>query len=147
MHASSVNKESNTKVIVGVITGANGIKGYVRVKTFTDLPEDIFTFDQLYLEGGKEAKLKLISTKKDMLVVSLEGITDRNTAETMRNTQLYIMRTDLAPTDDNSYYHTDLIGLETRHTTGEKHGTVMDVKNFGSCDILEIQPNDSSSVI
>lgn len=139
IESQPMNTEGDSKVLVGVITGANGIKGYVRVKTFTDSPEDLFDFNSVFFENGQQIELSLINLKKDITVASIKGVTNRNDAEKLRNTQLYVMRSELEPTDADTYYHADLVGLETRHTTGEKHGVVTDVKNYGSCDILEIR--------
>lgn len=139
------NPKNDKKIVVGAITSANGIKGYVKIKPFTENLEDIFDFKSVFYENGTVVKLSPVHYKKDSIVASIEGITNRNDAEKLRNTQLFVNRDEFPETDENSFYHADLIGLQVLYKSGEKYGTVVDIKNFGSCDIIEIQPTTTET--
>ncbi len=105
-------QEHESSICIGVITAVNGVKGYVKVRSFTAKPEDITSFDRVFDDYGKVYELKIITLKKDYVIVSIEGISSRNDAEKLRNTKLYIARTSLPEvSNDEEYYHADLVAI------------------------------------
>lgn len=127
------------KVCVGMITKPHGIKGHVCVHSYCETPEDIFTYQPLTNKTGDvQFKLVSVGTVRGLFVASVNGITDRNLAETLAKTELYMDR-DLLPEveGDDTFYVSDLIGLTIISETGESLGQVMAVENFGAGDILE----------
>ena len=134
------------RLLLGVIVGAKGIKGEVRVKSFTENPEDVAAYGLLQdASGTKTYKLKVIGFSKGLPVVRIKGISDRNAAEALKGTELYIERDKLPETsEENEYYHADLIGLQAVFEDGTKFGTILRLHDFGAGDMLEIVPEGKS---
>lgn len=131
------------KVCVGVVIGAKGVRGEVRIKSFTASPGDIGAYGPVTTPDGRTFKLKVAGFAKDAVTVKLEGVADRSAAEALKGTELYVDRAALPPPEDGSYYHADLIGLEARLATGEAGGAALGevtaVFNFGAGDVLEVK--------
>ena len=135
----------NEKVCLGAIVGVHGIKGEVKVKSFSDDERHLTRYGVLSNEAGdKTFDVKSVGHSKDLVRVKIKGVDDRNTAETLIGTGLYVKRDALPELSGEEYYHTDLIGLEARGKDGQKVGTVDAVYNFGAGDILELRLNDGS---
>lgn len=134
------------KLLLGVIVGARGIKGDVKVKTFTEAPEDIASYGPLTdVNDTKAFSLKVIGISKGLPVVRIKGISDRNQAEALKGTELYVMRDRLPETEDeDEYYHADLIGLTAIFKDGTKFGRILRLHGFGAGDMLEIVPDGKS---
>lgn len=141
---------TSKSICLGQIGAANGIKGHVRVKPFTQEPEAFGDYGKLQDETGaksfKVASLRPI--KGGMLVVKFKGINDRNAAEALTGTKLYIDR-GLLPDleEDDDFYVEDLIGMEAFDTEKSSIGHVNVVHNFGAGDILDIKPERGPSVL
>ena len=133
------------RVCVGVIAGAKGIRGEVRIKSFTEDPRDVGSYGPVTSGDGRKFVLKVTGTAKEMVTGRLDGIDDRDAAEALKGTQLFVERAALPKPEDGSYYHADLIGLVVRLTTGEWRGTVSAVFNFGAGDVLEIARPDGDT--
>ena len=134
-------------VLVGKITAPHGIRGHVKVQSYTEIPEEIFQFSFLYnVSGDVSYRLKKQGTLKGQFVVSLKESTDRNHAETLRNLLLYAKREEFKPLEqEDIFYISDLIGCAVYDTQGEMIGHVTDVHNFGAGDIVEIMPLQGAS--
>jgi 16S rRNA processing protein RimM len=127
------------RVCVGAVAGAHGVRGAVKIKSFTGNPEDIARYGPLEDESGqRQFTLRLTGAGKGVLIGQLSGITDRNQAEAARGLRLYLQRAVLPPTEEDEYYHADLIGLEAVLTDGTAAGRVRAVHDFGAGDTLEI---------
>jgi 16S rRNA processing protein RimM len=140
------------RLLLGVIVGAKGIKGEVRVKTFTERPEDIAAYGTLKDATGQTTyKLKVIGLSKGLPVVRIKGISDRNQAEALKGTELYVSRSDLPDiSDEDEFYYADLVGMQAVFKDGESFGIIARVHDFGAGDMLEIIPDgkpESSSVL
>ena len=128
-------------VCVGVVTGAHGVRGAVRIKSFTAEPERIAA---LRPARGRERRTRssscacIGSAKGVLIVAKLAGIEDRDRAEALRGLRLYLPRAALPPTGEDEYYHADLIGLEAVLGDGTPLGRVRAVHDFGAGDTLEI---------
>jgi 16S rRNA processing protein RimM len=128
------------RVCVGVVTGAHGVRGAVRVKSFTEDPEDVARYGPLEDEsGGRRFDLRLVGNAKGVVIATLPGIDDRDRAEALRGLRLYLPRASLPPTGDEEYYHADLIGLDAVLADGTPLGRVRAVHDFGAGDTLEIE--------
>lgn len=130
------------KLLLGVIVGAKGIKGEVKIKSFTEKPEDIANYGPLDdALGAKTFNLKVVGLSKGLPVVRIKGISDRNQAEALKGTELFVTRDRLPVTDlEDEYYHADLIGLAAIFKDGTRYGTVLRLHDFGAGDVLEVVP-------
>jgi 16S rRNA processing protein RimM len=128
------------QVCVGIITGPHGVTGAVRIKSFTERPEDIVAYGPLTNESGTQRlELRLIGAAKGVLIARLPGIEDRNRAEALRGLRLFLPRGALPTPEPEEYYHADLIGLEAALADGTPIGRVRAVHDFGAGDTLEIE--------
>jgi 16S rRNA processing protein RimM len=129
------------RVCVGVVTGAHGVRGAVRVKSFTADPRDVARYGPLENESGdRRFRLRLTGSAKGVVIAHLAGIDDRDQAEALRGLRLYLPRAALPPPGEEEYYHADLIGLEAALADGTPVGQVRAVHDFGAGDTLEIAP-------
>ena len=132
-----------TKLIfVGKIVAPQGIRGDVRVQTFSENPMD---FKQFKVQSSKfkESDFKFVRMvpNSSVVIAHIAGIDDRNAAETLRGTELFISRDSLPPVQDDEYYQADLIGFAVIRD-GNKIGTVAGFQNFGAGDIIELNNGD-----
>jgi 16S rRNA processing protein RimM len=126
-------------VCVGKIVGLKGIKGLLKVKSYTEDPQNIAQFGALLTDSGLAiTNLHVHEVHPTHLVVSCRQITDRTQAESMKGQNLSIHRHDLPEIPEDEYYYVDLVGLDVLDHEGEKIGTIKQVANFGGGDFLEI---------
>jgi 16S rRNA processing protein RimM len=131
---------SETRVLLGSFANAHGIRGEVQVRTFTGAPEAIATYGPLSdKEGRRTFKLKVVRVTDKGIIARVEGVADRNAAETLKGIELYVERAQLPAASEGEYYHADLIGLRAVSSDGEEIGKIIAVANFGASDLLEIQ--------
>ncbi len=137
------------KVCVGAIAGAFGVRGEVRLKSFTAIPEDLAKYAPLETEdGARSFSVKITRQIKNGLAARLSGISNKEEADAMRGTQLYAPRERLPSLPDDEFYHADLIGLEVTDTGGTHLGKVMAVINNGADDLLELRaPGQKQTVL
>ncbi|MGB3176645.1 MAG: ribosome maturation factor RimM [Albidovulum sp.] len=127
------------RICVGAISGAFGVKGEVRLKSFCAEPEAILDYAPLYTEDGSRSfTVKLTRSIPGGLGVRLSGVATKEQADALRGTSLFTDRANLPNLPDDEFYHSDLIGLEVMDTGGARIGTVRAVFNHGAGDILEI---------
>jgi 16S rRNA processing protein RimM len=128
------------RVLLGVVTGAHGIRGEVKVKAFTEEPQAIGAYGPVTTQNGRTLEIEqLRPVKHDEAVVRFVGFADRNAAEALKGAELYVARVALPPPEPGVFYHADLIGLRAEDRSGAVLGTVLAVHNFGAGDVLEIQ--------
>ena len=141
-------------VLVGRIGAAHGLKGQVRINSFTGDPLAIATYPLHDAANRHTFTIRSARPAKGVIIASLEGITRREQAEALNGTELYVQREYLAassPADEDEFLHADLIGLEVHPLAiqNEFSGTLPDrivgVENFGAGDILEIKPEKGES--
>ena len=137
---SDTDQEQSKRVCVGVVTGAHGLKGLVRVRPYTDVPEDVGAYGPVESEDGSRSfELEIRNrTGKGQVLVYIKGINDRTAAEGLKSTLLFVPRDRLPAAEDDEFYHADLLGLSIVGQDGETVGTVRSVENFGGGDMLEI---------
>lgn len=131
------------------IGAAHGIRGEVRLWSFTQDPLAIVDYGPLQSEdGSRQFEIETVRPAKDHLVARLAGVDDRNAAEALTNVKLYVSRDVLPPVeDDETYYHADLIGLTAVGADGAALGTVTAVHNFGAGDVIEIRPTGGGEAL
>jgi 16S rRNA processing protein RimM len=124
-------------VQMAVIGAAHGIKGELRVKTFTGDPLALGDYGPLYTTDGSVFEIEDIRPAGDVVVVRFRGLHDRTAAERLTGTELFVDRSILPAEEEDEFYHADLVGLAVRDETGDA-GKVTAVQNYGGGDILEI---------
>lgn len=128
-------------VCVARIGAAHGVRGAVKLWTFTEDPFAVRRYGPLLSKDGKrQFEVATAREAKDHLVATFKGVTTRDEAERLNGIELYVPRDKLPATDADEYYHTDLIGLAAVTTDGEPLGRVVAIQNFGAGDIIEIAP-------
>lgn len=130
---------SSERICVGAITGAFGVAGEVRLKSFCADPTAIADYGPLYTEDGcRSFVVKLTRPVAGGLGARVTGIKTKEEADALRGTELFVDRTRLPSLPDDEFYHSDLIGLQAVDTGGVMLGSVVAVHNHGAGDILEI---------
>lgn len=142
---------SRDRVCLAAIAGAHGVRGLVKLKSFTETPEDALAYGPLEDEAGArrfEVSLKGRAGGKggDLLLAAVAGVDSREAAEALRGTRLYIDRAALPEiAEEETYYQADLVGLAAVDGDGAARGRVKAVQNFGGGDLLEIEEEGGSS--
>ena len=130
------------RVCLGQIGAAHGVRGEVRLRSFTADPAAIASYGPLESEDGRIFEIETMRPAKDHFVATFSGVADRNAAERLVNIKLYVPRERLpAPDEPDEFYHADLIGLAVVDRAGQKLGTVIAVHNFGAGDLIEVRPD------
>jgi 16S rRNA processing protein RimM len=129
-------------VLVGRFGAAQGVRGEIRIKSYTADPLAIGGYAPLSDETGAKIfaieRVRLL--KEDMLVAKVRGVDDRDAAQALTGVSLYVSREKLPPPDEDEFYVADLIGLVAVSPDGDEIGRVKNVVNYGAGDILEIAP-------
>jgi 16S rRNA processing protein RimM len=130
-------------ILVGHVAGAHGIKGELRIVSYTNEPLALVGYRTLLREDGAPA-LTLTGGRaaKDAVIARAEGVADRNAAEALRGLKLHVPREALAEPDEDEFYLTDLLALAVDTPDGERLGSVKSVQNYGAGDLLEIEPGE-----
>ncbi len=130
--------EKPEMICVGAISGAFGVKGEVRIKSFCADPAAIGNYNPLSTESGTVYDLGITRAIKGGFAAVISGVDNKEDADALRSTRLYTARENLPNLPDDEFYHTDLVGLTAVDTGGETLGKVKTVLNHGAGDILEI---------
>ncbi|MBR0844857.1 ribosome maturation factor RimM [Bradyrhizobium liaoningense] len=135
-------------VCVARIGAAHGVRGAVKLWTFTEDPFAIRRYGPLLSKDGKrQFEVAAAREARDHLVATFKGITTRDEAERLNGIELYVPREKLPATDADEYYHTDLIGLAAVSIDGDVLGRVLAIHNFGAGDIIEIAPPKGTTLL
>lgn len=136
-----MSPDNKKRVCLGAIAGAHGVRGDMRIKTFTDVPENVAAYGPVESEDGAQRfTLKVIRVQGNGIVVAkTPEVTDRDTAQNLKGVRLYVDRSALPAPEDDEFYLDDLVGLEAVDETGARLGTVNAVYNFGAGDLLELK--------
>jgi 16S rRNA processing protein RimM len=136
------------QICVARIGAAHGVRGAVKLWTFTEDPLAVTRYGPLTTrDGARSFEVAHVREAKDHLVATLKDVTTRNEAERLNGLELYIAREKLPATGDDEYYHADLIGLAAVTTGGEPLGKVVAIHNFGAGDIIEIAPPSGATML
>lgn len=128
-------------LLMGRIGAAHGIKGEVRILSFTEEPLALKDYGPLSTSRpGLTVNIESARANANVLIARLAGVTTREAAEKLNGVELFIDRSLLPePEDEDDFYHADLIGLEARLADGSVLGEVIAVPNFGAGDLIEIR--------
>lgn len=131
-------------ICIGAIAGSHGVRGDVKLKSFTNGPDAIFSYSEVYKgPNGPLVALTKIRAAKDSFVVRMEGVETPEEAQALKSVQLFVLRASLPQVDEDEFYLADLIGLSAFNETGVEIGFVRAVENFGSEDLLELVLNEA----
>ena len=134
------------KICLGQIGAAHGVRGEVRLRSFTSQPAAIASYGPLETEDGRVFQIESLRPAKDHLVAKFSGIGDRSAAERLAKLKLYVPRERLPElADADEFYHSDLIGLAIVDRAGQRLGTVVGIYNFGAGDVIEMRPSDGTA--
>ena len=130
------------RICVARIGAAHGVRGEVKLWSFTEDPASVVTYGPLETEDGTQRfEIEAMRPAKDHFIARIVGVSDRDAAERLRNLELYVPRARLPEIDEqDTYYHADLIGLDVVTPEGVQIGTVHALHNFGAGDIIEVMP-------
>jgi 16S rRNA processing protein RimM len=142
-----VAKRQGRAVLLATIGAPHGVRGEVRVKSFTADPMSLGDYGTLTTSDGRTFEVERLRPAKQVVVAKFRGIDDRNAAEALNGTELYVDRDILPAAEEDEFYHADLIGLAAEDETGEALGTIVAVHDFGAGDILEIAPGRGPSLL
>lgn len=135
------------RVCVAAIAGAKGVRGAVRLRTFTGDPEAVAAFPALSDESGRPVRLALVERGPGAPVARIVGVDDRAAAEALRGRRLYVDRADLPPAGPEEFYHADLVGLAAALPDGRAVGRVAAVHDFGAGAVLEVAGAGGASAL
>jgi 16S rRNA processing protein RimM len=140
--------QAEKKICVARIGAAHGVRGAVKLWTFTEDPLAVKRYGPLSTkDGARQFEVTSAREAKGHLVATLKGITTREGAERLNGIELHVMRERLPPTDEGEYYRADLIGLAAVTATDEPLGSVVAIHNFGAGDIIEIAPPEGATML
>ena len=138
----------SVKICVARIGAAHGVRGAVKLWTFTEDPFAVKSYGPLTTkDGARQFEVTHVREARDHLVATLKGVTSRDEAERLNGIELYVARDRLPATDDDEYYHADLIGLAAVNAADEPLGRVIAIHNFGAGDIIEIAPSTGATLL
>jgi 16S rRNA processing protein RimM len=136
------------QICIARIGAAHGVRGAVKLWTFTEDPLAVKHYGPLVTkDGARQFEVTDAREAKGHLVVTLKGVATREDAERLNGVELYIAREKLPATDENEYYHADLIGLAAVTPANEPLGRVIAIHNFGAGDIIEIAPPHGATML
>jgi 16S rRNA processing protein RimM len=135
-------------ICVARIGAAHGVRGAVKLWTFTEDPLAVERYGPLATKDGtRHFEVASAREAKGHLVATLKGITTREEAERLNGIELYVARERLPATDEDEYYHADLIGLAAVTSADDPLGRVVAIHNFGAGDIIEIAPPHGATML
>jgi 16S rRNA processing protein RimM len=134
-------------ILMAAVIGAQGLKGEVKAKLFTAAPDALPRYGALHAKDGRIFAITAFRpTRPGEAVLAFAEIRDRNAAEALKGTELFVTREALPAPEPDEFYHADLIGLEARDSEGRMLGKVLAVHNFGASDVIELARPDGDSV-
>jgi 16S rRNA processing protein RimM len=136
------------QICIARIGAAHGVRGAVKLWTFTEDPLAVMQYGALATkDGSRSFEIATAREAKGHLVATLKGIATREDAERLNGVELYIAREKLPATVEDEYYHTDLIGLAAVDAADQPLGRVIAIHNFGAGDIIEIAPPHGATML
>jgi 16S rRNA processing protein RimM len=140
--------KTNKNVLLAAVIGAQGLKGEVKAKVFTATSDALLRYGALHDAKGRIYEITAFRPgKPGEAVIAFKGITDRNAAEALKGTELFLAREKLPKTESEEFYHADLLGLEAFDSEARLVGKVAAIHNFGASDVIEIVRADGDSVM
>ncbi len=139
---------SGRRVLMGLVLGAHGIKGAVRILSYAAVPEDIARYGPLEDEsGGRKFSLTVVGKARGAVLAEVEGIRDRDAAAALKGTKLYVQRAALPAPEEGEFYWDDLVGLRAELKDGSTLGEVVAVHDYGAGPSLEVKRETGAPVM
>ncbi len=136
------------RILVGVVAGAHGVRGELKIKSFTADPRAIAAYGPLSdRTGARSFRMKLRGAVRGLLIARLDGVEDRDQAEALKGLELYVDRSVLPKPRRGEWYLADLIGLRAELGDGAPMGRVKAVHNYGAGDIIEVERPERASLL
>jgi 16S rRNA processing protein RimM len=135
------------RVLLGEIGAAQGLKGEVRLHSFTEEEAAITAYGPLEDETGHVIEIEALRATPKALIARVKGVTTREGAEALTGTKLYIPRSRLPEREEEEWYHAELMGLAALDRDGVTIGTVVAIQNFGAGDLLELAPANGGPTV
>ena len=133
------------RVLLGVVAAPHGVRGLVRIRSFTEDPMAIASYGALSDETGKKQyRVEALSAVKGAVLARIEGVADRTAAEAVRGLRLYVERSALPATGEREWYEADLIGLAAVGRDGRDWGKVLAFHDFGAGRAMEVSGGSAS---
>lgn len=130
---------SPDRVLLGVVAAPHGVRGLVRIKSYTEDPMAVAAYGPLSDESGrKEYRVEALSAARGAVLARIEGVADRTAAEALRGLRLYVARDALPDAGEREWYEADLIGLKAVGTDGRDWGKVVAFHDFGAGSMMEV---------
>jgi len=133
---------SEKQILLGRILGPHGLKGEVKIKSFTADPLAVASYGPVTAPDGRRFKLERARLQGDVVIAALKGVADRTFAESLKGLELSVTRDDLPEPEDGEFYQADLVGLPVVDESGREIGEVAGFQNFGAGDLVEIRRAD-----
>lgn len=142
-----VDRAREPLVCVAVVAAPHGVRGALRLRCFTERPESVASYGPVYDENGTRLfSLEVRGAARDGVIVTAEGVNDRNAAERLRGMRLHVPRSALPATGEDEFYVEDLVGLEAVLPDGARLGRIAAVSNFGAGDVVELAAGDGATL-
>jgi 16S rRNA processing protein RimM len=134
-------------MLLGEIGAAQGLKGEVRIRSYTQDPASIARYGALEDAQGRLIEIESVRVAPKAIIARIKGVATREAAEALNRTKLYIERARLPEREEEEWYHAELIGLAAVDSQGEEIGTVVAVHNFGAGDLIEVKPAKGGATV
>lgn len=139
---------SSDRVLLGVVAAPHGVRGLVRIKSFTEDPMAVAAYGPLSDETGKKTyRVEALSASRDAVLARIEGVADRTAAEALRGLRLYVARERLPQAGEQEWYEADLIGLGVVGKDGRDWGKVVAFHDFGAGPVMEVSGSSSATAL
>ena len=130
---------------IGSFVGVHGIKGEVKLKSFTEIPENIFSFKEIFIETSDHPiKLNFVRKFKQIFVCKIENVLTRSDAENFKGLKLFVLRESLPNLTDEEFYHSDLLGFEVYNLNRENFGKIISLEDFGAGLLAEVKKKNKT---
>lgn len=134
-------------ILVGQIGQAHGLKGEVKLTSFTENPQSLIDYSPLVTQSGREISVEKLKPVKGAFYAMLKGVTDRNQSEALQGEKLYVPRDKLPEPEEGVFYQADLIGLELQTPEGGTIGKVEAMVNYGGGDLMDVRLPDRAQTV
>ncbi|MFD0985950.1 ribosome maturation factor RimM [Methyloligella solikamskensis] len=144
----AAGEKADDRLLLGEIGAAHGLKGELRLRSYTENPAAIADYGKLQTEAGDRTfKIAHLREGPKGLIAKFKGVNGRNEAEALTGTKLYVDRDRLPESEPDEWYYADLVGLTAIDGEGAELGVVTAVHNFGASDIIELQPESGQTIL
>jgi 16S rRNA processing protein RimM len=142
-----VDRAREPLVCVAVVAAPHGVRGALRLRCFTERPESVASYGPVFdANGARLFRIDVRGAARDGVIVTAEGVHDRDAAERLRGVRLHVPRSALPATGDDEFYVEDLVGLDAVLPDGAPLGRIAAVSNFGAGDVVELESGDGATL-